>query len=289
VAGSIPVGAKVSIHHSRGGIICLPVMGSGDGTSLLTVDVPIIVSAAVDPDDPNYWILVWTPGENNQNVSVNYQTTAYPSAPGTVLPYGNSASCATKKCPVFTMRLRIRFSGPSTTYYVKLWGEKNGNYSATGATATVTSGPAVTPIDTPEEPDPITVVDTLLAGGFTGLSDGTEWRTVFEGELPLFYNGTDNVYIGGPPDGFTAPYWHPRWGTQPTPRYLFIDDYIRITVNGAKIDYGATSSPSPPFWWAPVNIKSLLSPGRNVVKIELSDYGFGAYGVSDIWVRTYYL
>jgi hypothetical protein len=153
--GSTPVGAKVSVQTMRGGVVCIPIVGaSGSSTDLLSVDVPTIISATEDPDDANYWYLVWQPGANNQNVSVNFQTTTYPSAPGVVQPYGNDVSCGTKLLPVSYLSARIRFSGPSTTYYIALWGERNGVYSATSAKATITSGASVTPTDAVEELEP---------------------------------------------------------------------------------------------------------------------------------------
>jgi len=198
VAGGIPVGAKISVQESRGGVVCIPILAaSGGSTDLLVVGVPIITRCEVDPADHNYWFLTWAPGTNNLTVSVNYQTTGYPSAPGIVLQYGNPASCRSVKYPISTTNIRIRFSGPLTTYYVKLWGEKNGNYSATGATATITSGADVTVGDI-EEPEPIGVIDMSLAGGFTGVSTAQIEYIVFDGNLPFSYNGTDNIYIGGP-------------------------------------------------------------------------------------------
>lgn len=157
VAGSIPIGAKIQIQNSRGGVICIPVVAaSGATTDLLTVDVPTIVSAVVDPNNHNYWFLQWTPGVNNQNVSINAQITSYPSSHGVVTGPGST----TKLVSVITRALRIRFSGPLTTYYIKIWGEKNGVYSATGATATITSGSDVT-IGSDEEPEAFKQVASL--------------------------------------------------------------------------------------------------------------------------------
>jgi hypothetical protein len=288
VAGSIPVGAKIQIQESRGGVICIPVIAaSGSSTDLLVVDVPIIISALVDSADHNYWFLRWTPGANNQVVCVNYQTTGYPSAPGVVLQYGNPASCRTAKYPISTTSLRIRFSGPLTTYYIKLWGEKNGVYSATGATATITSGSDVTVSDI-EEPEPIGVIDTLLVPGFIADSEAAGWYTLFDGALPFSYNGTDNIYIGGPFDWDAGAY--PQYPDQPTPGYFLVDEYIKITVtpSGLSTTAGALSYSS---WQAPVNISSLLVVGANHIKIELYDASNYIYwrGVSNLYVRTYYL
>ena len=174
--GVIPIGAKIQIQNTRGGVVCIPVIAaSGSSTALLTVDVPTIVSAEADESDPNYWYLEWTPGENNQNVSVNFQTTAYPTTPGSVTGYGNDASCGTKLLPVSYSSARIRFSGPSATYYVALWGERNGVYSATSAKTTITSGAGVTPIDAPEEPEAFKQRATQVWNSAFYRSSGTKW------------------------------------------------------------------------------------------------------------------
>ena len=287
VAGNTPVGAKVSVQTMRGGVVCVPIVGaSGSSTDLLTVDVPTIISATEDPADANYWFLIWVPGANNTRVSVNYQTTGYPSAPGTVLPYGNEASCRTELYPKTTRKIRIRFSGPSTTYYIKLWGEKNGVYSATGAQATITSGASATPIDSPEEPEPIGVIDELLCAGFVSETPITG-DIIFSGQLPFLYNGVDNIYIGGPVSDTTfdfSPFPYP----QPVPRYMLIDNYIIITGPNGSIQIGSSGTAG---WKAPVNIKNILNVGANTITITHYDKFINGEwdGVSDLWVRTYYL
>jgi hypothetical protein len=283
-AGSIPAGARIQIQSIRGGVVCLPIVAaSGSSTDLLVVDVPTGVIAEVDPADANYWFLTWTPGANNANVSVNYQTTGYPSAHGVVLPYGNPASCMTKLYSIATRRIRIRFSGPLTTYYIKLWGEKNGIYSATGATATITSGAGVTVAD-PQEPEPIGVIDQFLCGGMWGTSDATVERTVFDGNLPISYNGTDNIYIGGPVEDDTPS--TPHWDyTYPGPRRFLVDNSLRIRGPKGDINCGFGSGWG---WSAPVNIKNILNVGTNHVTITLFDYGV-IWGVSSLYIRTYYL
>jgi hypothetical protein len=284
VAGSIPVGAKVQIQDTRGGIVCIPIVpASGGSTDLLVVGVPTIVSALVDTADHNYWFLQWTPGTNNQTVSVNYQTTGYPSAPGIVLQYGNPASCRSVKYPTSTVRVRIRFSGPLTTYYIKLWGEKNGVYSATGATATIISGADVTVGDI-EEPEPIGVIDQLLVGQTISLSDGVGYHTVFDGTLPFQWDGVTNIYLGGPVT--YDPSGNPEHGSQPAPRYLMVDDSLRITGPGGVGTYG---TPGGYGWYVPVCINNLLVVGTNHLKIEVYDGPQHWWGISELWIRTYYL
>jgi len=283
--GVIGVGSRISINHARGGVVCIPIVASsGSSTDLLIVDVPIITQIAVDPLDANYWFLSWTPGANNQTVSVNYQTTSYPAAPGTVVDHGSPASCRTMKLAVGTTRLRIRFSGPLATYYVKLWGERNGTYSATGATGTITSGSSVTVAD-PEEPEPIEVIDLQLTAQWEVISDYVpNTREVYNHVLPFPYNGSDNIYIGGPVDwnesDDSEDMW---WPDQPTDRYFWCDDQMKITgPKGSTTIYGAG-------WHAPVNISGLLNAGVNVIKIETTDTIFGATGNSALYVRSYYL
>ena len=292
--GVIGVGSRISINHARGGLVCIPIVGStGSSTDLLVVDPPTIVEAVVDSSNHNYWFLQWTPGANNQTVSVNYQTSGYPSAPGTVVAHGNPASCRSVKYPISTVRIRIRFSGPSTTYYIKLWGEKNGVYSTTGATATITSGSDVTVGDS-EEPEPIGVIDQLLCAGTYGESvAGTTIYEIFNGPLPFMYNGTDNIYLGGPVlDTLIAAAvasggkFAVSWVNQPTPRYIFSDDLLIVTGPKGVINITTLGAYG---WKVPVNIKNLLNVGSNTIKIEISDVGQYVYGSSDIWVRTYYL
>jgi len=288
IAGAIPVGAKVQIQNSRGGIICIPIVAaSGSSTDLLVVGVPTIVSATVDPADHNYWFLTWIAGTNNQTVSVNYQTTGYPSAPGVVLPYGNPASCRSVKYPLVTHSARIRFSGPNTGYYIKLWGEKNGVYSATGATATITSGADVTVGDI-EEPEPIGVIDYPISGFFTGFETLSDQVYPVATLSAFSYNGTDNIYIGGPPT-YTPDYYgdaRDGWGNQPTPRYMMVDQSLVIRTVHDTITVGGLGYFG---WFAPVNIKSILATGLNTITIELHHGVPGYYGVSALWVRTYYL
>jgi hypothetical protein len=280
-AGTIPVGGKVSVQTIRGGVVCLPILGGGDSNSLLVVDPPTIFEAIVDPADANYWFLEWVPGANNQNVSANFQTTGYPSAPGIVLPYGNTLSCKTKLFPISIVRVRIRFSGPSTTYYIKLWGERNGIFSATGAQATITSGATVTVPEVDYEPEPINVIDQLLASGITETTDFPDPvpcdYPVYSGTLPFLWSGVDNIYIGGPvaDDGSQGTGW-------PGPRYLHIDDQLIITGPGG------TNTISGP-WRTPYNISALLVRGSNTLTITLRNTSHLYHGCSDLWIRTYYL
>lgn len=285
--GVTPVGAKVAIHHTRGGIVCIPVIGgSGSSTDLLVVDVPTIVHAVVDANDHNYWILEWTPGTNNQNVSVNYQLSTYPSAPGTVAG-GPELSRYTGKHPRSTTCLRFRFSGPLATYYVKLWGEKNGNYSATGAIITITSGSDVTVPGGQEEPEPINVTDYMIFGQSLRNCEGHKgWYTW--GTVTIHWNGTDNLYIGGSP---TEESWPPEYncGTWRGARKMMLDDGMRITGPKGVLTTGSFSGCS---WVNPIDIKSILNPGANSVKIEIYDASVNPaywYGASSLWVRSYYL
>lgn len=303
VAGAIPIGAKVQIQHTRGGVVCIPIVAaSGSSTDLLVVDVPVIVSVYEDPADTNYFHIRWTPGANNENVSVNIQTTTYPSSPGTVLPYGNAASCGTVLFPVSVGQCKCRFSGPNTTYYIKLWGERNGVYSATGATATITSGASVTPTDVPEEPEPLAVIDILLSGSVMASSGtphtpATVYATLYNGTLTFQYNGSDNIYISGPKEVDTAietwqvvnaPPGRPRGITNY--RHMFIDNIIRITGPNGSID--SESSVDDPadglvgHWIPPILISSILLPGTNTLKIELFDAG-GLVGCSALYIRSY--
>ena len=292
-AGGIPVGAKVSVQTIRGGVVCIPILGADAySTSLLTVDVPTIISATIDPADHNYWELIWTPGANNTNVSVNVQTTGYPSAHGVVLPYGNDASCFTRLVRKSCTALRARFSGPSTTYYIKLWGEKNGVYSATGAQATITSGADVAVPDTSEEPEEIGVIDQSLASGFISDDEPSGSSVeIFNGSLPFVYNGVDNIYIGGPvSDASIATAGIRGWTAQPVPRYAFRDNYITITANGQTITVGSGATIG---WFAPVLISGILNVGANTVVITLHNQTTyvepNPMGITDLWVRSYYL
>jgi hypothetical protein len=285
--GVTPVGAKVAIHHTRGGIVCIPVLGgSGSSTDLLVVDVPTIIRAIVDANDHNYWILEWTPGTNNQNVSVNYQLATYPSAPGTVAG-GPEPSRYTGKQSRSTTCLRFRFSGPLATYYVKLWGEKNGNYSATGAIITITSGSDVTVPGGVEEPEPIDVTDYMIFGQRLANCEGHTGYYTW-GTVTIHWNGTDNLYIGGGP---TEESWPPEYncGTWGGSRMLMVDDGIRITGPGGVRTGGSFGGCS---WIGPIDIKGILVPGANSVKIEIYDASTNPlywYGAGSIWVRSYYL
>jgi hypothetical protein len=291
--GVIPVGAKIQVQTIRGGVVCIPIVAaSSSSTDLLVVDVPTIVSAAVDPANSNYWYLQWAPGANNQNVSVNIQTGSYPTTHGSVSGSGS----LTRLYPKTTMKLRVRFSGPSTTYYVKLWGERNGVYSSAAAQITITSGSDVRPGDD-EEPEKIGVIDELLAVGYTAdAADGSSIE-IFNGALSFSYNGTDNIYIGGPVSdtsitdfsdangGIT--YWIP----QPSPRYMFLDNWLTITgSSGRSITVGDYLSVG---WRAPVNIKSILDTGANSLVITLHNNTnpglFNPLGITPLWIRTYYL
>jgi hypothetical protein len=286
VAGSIPVGAKIQIQESRGGVICIPVIAaSGSTTELLVVDVPTIISATEDEEDCNYWNLVWTPGENNTVVSINYQTTGYPSAPGVVLPYGNPASCHTEKRQPDIRRLRVRFSGPSTTYYIKLWGERNGVYSTTGATATITSSSEVTVSDI-EEPEPLGVIDQFWLGQLRSTSDIVpETYEIFNGLLPITYDGTSNIYIGGSDEAPEDP--APSWPEWPGPKRFLLNDYMVLTTVKGSITI-RNYIVSTPWWSMPVNIKSILHPGLNTIKVEMVDTIWGEVAHSAIYLRSYY-
>jgi hypothetical protein len=285
--GTIITGAKIIIHSTRGGVVCLPLIGvSAAGTGLSAVDVPTIISALRDESDHNYWYLIWTPGANNTRVSVNVQTVTYPTAPGAVTGPGTTYNLFSRNI----YQLRIRFSGPSATYYVKLWGERNGAYSATGATTTIASGSDVT-VGEPEEPEPFGVVEVFLAGGRFGESPQPQQNTtttIFDGNLPVEYDGVHNLYIGGPEFDNTIPhsyYWGGAWwwDPQPTPRYLLVDNILRITGPKGYIETSLIASWIPPLW-----INNILNIGVNHVTITLWDNG-GLYAVSDLYLRSYYL
>ena len=276
-AGAIPVGAKVSVQNTRGGVVCIPIVAaSGASTDLLVVDVPVIISALVDDADHNYWFLWWTPGANNQHVSVNVQTGSYPSAAGTVAGAGS----VTKLYPISTQKVRIRFSGPSTTYYIKLWGERNGVYSATGAQATIVSDADVTPSDV-WEPEPIVVIDIQLVAGYHVDDEEAplpQTVEVYSGEFT--YNGTDNIYIGGPStqESFDI-LFNGTWGMG----RLAADDYLIVTANG-----GTLTSMAGGRWQDPMLISSILVPGSNTITISIVNTQHHYIGCSTLRLRTYY-
>jgi hypothetical protein len=293
--GVIPVGAKVQILDSRGGVVCIPIAADSDwGSGALTVDEPVIVSAEEDEDDANYWFLTWTPGANNQHVSVNIQTGNYPTAPGNVSGDGS----ITELIEVSTTCVRVRFCEASTTYYIKIWGERGGRYSAVGDTATIISGADVTPSDG-EELEKIKVIDELLASGYTGDEDDYASVEIFSGNLPFSNTQGDNIYIGGPiSDTSIVAFSNANggitwWTAQPSPRYMFIDNYLEIIGPGGTIKVGY----NPPYhsvgWFAPVKITDILVDGVNSITINLhNNYNTGAFnpmGVTDLWIRSYYL
>jgi hypothetical protein len=217
---------------------------------------------------------------------VNYQLATYPSAPGTVVG-GPDPSRYTGKQPRSTTCLRFRFSGPLATYYVKLWGEKNGNYSATGAIITITSGSDVTVPGGVEEPEPIDVTDYMIFGQRLANCEGHTGYYTW-GTVTIHWNGTDNLYIGGGP---TEESWPPEYncGTWGGSRMLMVDDGIRITGPGGVRTGGSFGGCS---WIGPIDIKGILVPGANSVKIEIYDASTNPlywYGAGSIWVRSYYL
>jgi len=290
--GVIPVGAKVQILDSRGGVVCIPIAADSDwGSGALTVDEPVIVSAVEDEDDANYWFLTWTPGANNQHVSVNIQTGNYPTAPGNVSGDGS----ITELIEVSTTSVRVRFCEASTTYYIKIWGERGGRYSAVGDTATIISGADVTPSDG-EELEKIKVIDELLASGYTGDEDDGATIEIFSGNLPFSHTMGDNIYIGGPVSDTSIVTFSNEngginwWTAQPTPRYMFIDNWLTITGPGGTITVGNYYSVG---WFAPVNITDILVDGVNSVTITLHNNtnpgAFNPMGVTDLWIRSYYL
>ena len=279
-AGTIIVGAKIIVHNTRGGIICLPVVGeAATGTTLSTVGEPAIISALRDESDHNYWYLLWRCGDNNINVSVNVHCATYPSAPGVVTGPGTTTGLYST---TNTFQLRIRFSGPSATYYVKLWGERNGAYSATGVTTTIESGADVT-VGPAEEPESIGVIDMFFAAGLPD-HEGNESSGVpcdyeiYDGVLPLFYNGTDNIDIGGPADSADDHFW----GAQPGPGYFWTDDTMTIYGPKGSLPVGSAG------WHAPINIKNLLNVGLNSIRVVVTDTIFGYYGCSELYIRSYY-
>jgi len=257
--------------------VCIPIVAaSGASTDLLVVDVPVIISALVDDADHNYWFLWWTPGANNQHVSVNVQTGSYPSAAGTVAGAGS----VTKLYPISTQKVRIRFSGPSTTYYIKLWGERNGVYSATGAQATIVSDADVTPSDV-WEPEPIVVIDIQLVAGYHVDDEEAplpQTVEVYSGEFT--YNGTDNIYIGGPStqESFDI-LFNGTWGMG----RLAADDYLIVTANG-----GTLTSMAGGRWQDPMLISSILVPGSNTITISIVNTQHHYIGCSTLRLRTYY-
>jgi hypothetical protein len=265
------------VQTIRGGVVCIPIVAaSGASTDLLVVDVPVIISALVDDADHNYWFLWWTPGANNQHVSVNVQTGSYPSAAGTVAGAGS----VTKLYPISTQKVRIRFSGPSTTYYIKLWGERNGVYSATGAQATIVSDADVTPSDV-WEPEPIGVIDIQLVAGYHVDDEEAplpQTVEVYSGEFT--YNGTDNIYIGGPStqESFDI-LFNGTWGMG----RLAADDYLIVTANG-----GTLTSMAGGRWQDPMLISSILVPGSNTITISIVNTQHHYIGCSTLRLRTYY-
>ena len=140
------------------------------------------------------------------------------------------------------------------------------------------------------------VIDELLAAGYTGDEDDGASVVIFSGALSFSYNGTDNIYIGGPvSDTSITDYsdlnggitW---WTAQPAPRYMFLDNWLTITGPGGTITVGNTLFVG---WKSPVLISSILSVGANSLTITLHNNtnpgDFNPMGVTDLWIRSYYL
>jgi len=144
---SIPIGAKIVIHHTRGGIVCLPITPEA-GVLPTDVDVPQISSCKIMPEEPNYFYLTYIPGANNDTCCIDVTTGAYATTPG--------AGTTTAKQTATIKVKKVRFLAANTTYYVEVWGMRNGKYSSTAAQITITSGANVTPPGPGPEPEPLT-------------------------------------------------------------------------------------------------------------------------------------
>lgn len=139
---TIPIGAKVIIHHTRGGIVVLPITPEA-GVEVVAVDVPTITGCKIMDAEPNFVYIAWAPGANNDSVCLDVKTGAYVTTPAT--------GQITSKFPISQKTAKVRLLAPNTTYFISLWGMRNGKYSVTAAQKTITSGASVTP---PGEVDP---------------------------------------------------------------------------------------------------------------------------------------
>ena len=160
--GAILAGERIIIHHTRGGIVCLPVRSmAAIGTDPEAVDVPLMLQANVYIDDPAWYLLIWKPGANNDNVQIDIHTDAYSAAP--------KDGEMSKMFDISVNTARVAFIARETVHYISAWGVKNGRYSSTAKQISITSG-----TDLYENPDlipverPISVGATYYAESFTG-------------------------------------------------------------------------------------------------------------------------
>jgi len=137
-----------------------------------------------------------------------------------------------------------------------------------------------------EDPERFDVIDEFLAAGQVGYQCGD--LTIFDGNLSFNYNGTDNIYIGGPD------VWSPTsvpangqygnlWGTQGGLRRMICDSKMEITGPGGMIPVQI----SYPYWSPPINIKNILNVGTNHLTIVVKEIGVqGWSGCTDLYIRN---
>ena len=148
VVGTIPVGERVIVHQTRGGVVVVPLVGeAAPGSTLDAVDVPTAADATIYEVDPAWYLLTWTPGANNDNVRIDISTTGYSATPGD--------GTMTQLFPISTTSARVAFMETNTVHYISVWGVKGGRFSATARQTTITSqnyhydDPYFIPIDNP--------------------------------------------------------------------------------------------------------------------------------------------
>jgi hypothetical protein len=127
-----------------------------------------------------------------------------------------------------------------------------------------------------------------MHGGSNGDPLAGPW-VLFNGPLPFDYNGTDNIYIGGPHTQTID--WDPPGETDyPTCNgYLYITCMLTVTGPLGTIrfisSYGGTLGGG---WFTPKRIDGILQEGSNTLTVTLGP-DTGIYGIGDVRIRTYFL
>ena len=170
VAGTVPVGAKVSVQTMRGGVVCIPLTsGPAAGTDVSVVDVPTYAQAITYEVDPAWYILLWKPGANNDNVRIDISTSGYSATPGD--------GAMTHLFPISTTDARVAFIERNTVHYISLWGVKGGRFSTTAKQITITSAedlyvdPDIIPIEPPLSYGEIWYGESITGGEHHGTGE----------------------------------------------------------------------------------------------------------------------
>ena len=115
-------GDKVTLINTPGGTVAYKVNPDRLGNESADVDPCKALSIVVDPDNPKYFLISWTPGDNNDSCHLEVDTTAF-------IVHPDASGEAHYTIPINQTTLQKSAIRYFAWHYVTIWGMRSGKYS----------------------------------------------------------------------------------------------------------------------------------------------------------------